>query len=76
MAKQNKTQNRENIHAEFVFWARKLFEAIATLLLVTMLSFLLMRLSPVDPAEAYAKRKSPVVTQGQIEKARKDLGLD
>ena len=35
---------------------RKLIELIFTLLFVTLLSFLLMRLSSVDPATAYAKR--------------------
>ena len=35
---------------------RKLVELIFTLLFVTLLSFLLMRLSSVDPATAYAKR--------------------
>ena len=40
-----------------------------TLLLVTLLSFLLMRLSPVDPATAYVTRNSAIVTQQQIEEA-------
>lgn len=73
---QTNKKDQEILYTELRFWARKFLEAIATLLLVTMLSFLLMRLSPVDPAEAYAKRKSPVVTQSQIDKARQDLGLD
>ena len=34
---------------------RKLIELIFTLLFVTLLSFLLMRLSSVDPATAYAE---------------------
>lgn len=34
---------------------RKLVELIFTLLFVTLLSFLLMRLSSVDPATAYEK---------------------
>lgn len=72
----NKSADRELFRTECLFWCRKLLEVVATLLLVTMLSFLLMRLSPVDPAEAYAKRKSPIVTQAQIEKARTELGLD
>ncbi len=32
-----------------------LLEGLLTLVLVTFLSFLLMRLSPIDPAEAYVK---------------------
>lgn len=37
------------------FVLRKLLIAALTVLLVTLLSFLLMRLSPVDPATAYVK---------------------
>lgn len=55
---------------------RKIFEMTLTLFIVTLLSFLLMRLSPVDPATAYAKRNSPLVTNEQIEAARAELGLD
>lgn len=47
-----------------------------TLLLVTLLSFLLMRLSPVDPATAYVTRNSAIVTQQQIEEAKVMLGLN
>ena len=35
-----------------------------------------MRLSPIDPATAYVKRNSAVVTQEQIDEARVMLGLD
>lgn len=51
-------------------------EIVMTLLFVTLLSFLLMRLSPVDPATAYAKRNNPIVTEDQIQSARIELGLD
>ncbi len=54
----------------------KLLAALGTLLLVTLFSFLLMRLSPIDPAEAYVKRNSAMVTQEQIDAAREKLGLD
>lgn len=47
---------------------RKLVELIFTLLFVTLLSFLLMRLSSVDPATAYAKRMIGNPTAEQIEK--------
>lgn len=50
--------------------------AVITLLLVTLISFLLMRLSPIDPAEAYVKRNSAMVTEERIEAARIELGLD
>lgn len=58
------------------FTARKIFGAVLTLFLVSILSFLLMRLSPVDPAEAYVKRHTAIVTDAQIEAARIELGLD
>lgn len=47
-----------------------------TLLLVTLISFILMNLSPIDPAEAYVKRNSVMVTESQVEEARINLGLD
>jgi len=55
---------------------RKLVELIFTLLFVTLLSFLLMRLSSVDPATAYAKRMIGNPTEEQIEKTRVQLGFD
>lgn len=55
---------------------KKLITAVSSLLFVTMLSFLLMRLSPVDPATAYVKRNSAIVTEEQITAARIELGLD
>lgn len=58
------------------FIVNKAFSALLTLLLVTLLSFLLMRLSPIDPAEAYVKRNSALVTAERIEAARIELGLD
>ena len=55
---------------------RKLVELVFTLLFVTLLSFLLMRLSSVDPATAYAKRMIGNPTAEQIEKIRVQLGFD
>ena len=55
---------------------KKLLEVILTLLVVTFLSFLLMRLSPIDPATAYVTRNTAIVTQEQIEAARVGMGLD
>ena len=51
---------------------RKLVELVFTLLFVTLLSFLLMRLSSVDPATAYAKRMIGNPTAEQIEKIKAD----
>lgn len=55
---------------------RKLIELFFTLLFVTLLSFLLMRLSSVDPATAYAKRMVGNPTMEQIERIRVRLGFD
>ncbi len=55
---------------------QKIFAALFTLFVVTLFSFLLMRLSPIDPAEAYVKRNSAMVTQEQIDAARIRLGYD
>ena len=55
---------------------RKLVELVFTLLFVTLLSFLLMRLSSVDPAKAKKKRMIGNPTAEQIEKIRVQLGFD
>lgn len=55
---------------------KKIIELVFTLFFVTILSFLLMRLSPVDPATAYAKRMIGSPTAEQIEKIRVQLGFD
>lgn len=55
---------------------RRIIVVFFTLFIVTLLSFLLMRLSPIDPATAYVKRNSAIVTEEQIEDARVMLGLD
>jgi peptide/nickel transport system permease protein len=47
-----------------------------SIIFVTVLSFLLMRLSPIDPATAYVMRSSAIVTQKQIDEARILLGMD
>ena len=38
------------------FIVNKILEMLITLVAVTLISFLLVRLSPIDPAEAYARR--------------------
>ncbi len=55
---------------------KKLIELIFTLFFVTLLSFLLMRLSSVDPATAYAKRMIGSPSLEQIEAIRIQLGFD
>lgn len=58
------------------YMARRISVMIFSLLFVTLLSFMLMRLSPVDPAAAYVMRNSAIVTEEQITAARIELGLD
>lgn len=55
---------------------KRVLEVALTILFVTFLSFLLMRLSPIDPATAYAKRNTPNPTQEQIISLRVQMGLD
>lgn len=55
---------------------RRLFEVIFTFLIVTMLSFVLLRLSPVDPATAYARRSMMNPTPEQINTVREEMGLN
>lgn len=56
--------------------AKRTMEVILTIIFVTFLSFLLMRLSPIDPATAYAKRHTPNPTKEQIAELRIEMGLD
>jgi peptide/nickel transport system permease protein len=53
--------------------ARRLFSALPVLLIVSLISFGLMRLIPGDPAAAIA---GIAATPAQIEQLRQDLGLD
>lgn len=53
--------------------ARRLFSALPVLLIVSLISFGLMRLIPGDPAAAIA---GPAATPAQIEQLSRDLGLN
>ena len=55
---------------------KRIVEVVLTVFFVTLLSFLLMRLSPIDAATAYAKRNTPNPTQEQIAQLRIEMGLD
>ncbi|MEY2142323.1 ABC transporter permease, partial [Streptococcus pyogenes] len=55
---------------------KKFYELIITLLIVSVLSFVLMKLSPVDPATAYAKRHIGSPSPEQIEEVRIRFGFD
>lgn len=60
------------------FLLGKTLEMLLTLLVVTVLSFLLVRLSPVDPAEAYARRSFAAFSYDEADMAalRARMGLD
>lgn len=60
------------------FVCGKILELIMTLFIVTIISFLLIKLSPVDPAEAYARRSFAVAgyTDEMLSNLRHDMGLD
>ena len=51
-------------------------ELLLTLLIVTFLSFLLVKLSPVDAAEAYARRTFMLYTPEQLDALREKMGLN
>lgn len=50
-------------------------ELVLTLLIVTFISFLLMQLSPVDAAEAFARRSFVVFSSEQVNELREKMGL-
>ena len=56
----------------------KILEMLKTLVVVTLISFLLVRLSPIDPEEAYARRSFAAFsfTDEQMETLREDMGLN
>lgn len=58
------------------FTFRKLAELLLTLFLVTIISFLLMKVSPVDPAEAYSRRTFSVFGEEQVDELREQMGLN
>ena len=58
-----------------VFILRKMLEIILTVLIVTMISFVLMKLSPVDAAEAYLRRNQTPITAETLQKTRDEMGL-
>ena len=60
------------------FLLSKTLEMLLTLLVVTVLSFLLVRLSPVEPAEAYARRSFAAFSYDEADMAalRARMGLD
>jgi len=60
----------------YVYIIRRLLQAIPILLLVSLGIFLLMRSVPGDPAKLYLGGVTASITQEDIEKVRKQFGLD
>jgi len=58
------------------FVLKKLLELLLTLFVVTVISFLLMRLSPVDPATALARRTFVIDDATRIAEFQEQMGLN
>lgn len=59
-----------------VFLLKKLLELLLTAFLVTMISFVLMQISPVDAAQAYVQRHQTAITPELVEQTREEMGLN
>lgn len=57
------------------FLLQKIIQLLLTLFLVTAITFILMKLSPIDAAEAYARRVF-TVDNSRIELIREEMGLN
>lgn len=56
---------------------RRLLVSIPVLLMISFITFVLMSLSPMDPAEVVLKSQGvPVITDELMEETRKELGFD
>lgn len=58
---------------KFIF--NKILELILTVFIITIISFILMRLSPIDAAEAYSNRLFHPLSQIELEALREKMGL-
>ncbi len=60
-----------------IFYIKKrLFSLIFVLIGVTVFSFILSNIAPIDPSEAYVRRKNVSASEEQIEAMRKEMGFD
>lgn len=57
------------------FWIKSIVRFILTILFITIISFVLVKISPIDPAEAYARRVF-ITSDEKIEQLREDMGLN
>ena len=58
------------------FTLKKCLELVLTVFLVTMLTFILMQLSPIDAAEAYSTRMFKPLPESEIDLLRQEMGLN
>lgn len=58
------------------FIVKRVLSVIPILLGVSILTFLIVRLLPVDPAEAYLRISKIPITDAAVQQVRTDLGLD
>ena len=56
------------------FALKKVLELFLTLFIVTIISFVLMRVAPIGPAEAYARRGT-ITDPVKIAQIKEDMGL-
>lgn len=68
------TKRKRNQTLKYIL--EKILELILTVLFVTIISFLLMKVSKIDAAEAYAQRTIINPTTEQIETIRESMGLN
>ncbi|PYG90258.1 peptide/nickel transport system permease protein [Ruminiclostridium sufflavum DSM 19573] len=59
-----------------IFIGKKTGELFLTLVIVTMISFVLMQFSPIDAATAYARRNAFAITPDTINSLREKMGLN
>ncbi len=55
---------------------KRLVNLIYVILGITLMSFVLANISPVDPAEAYVRRNSKTADAEQIERIREEMGFN
>ncbi|QOR34984.1 ABC transporter permease [Clostridium sp. 'deep sea'] len=59
-----------------VYLRKRLISLIFVIIGATILSFILANISPIDPAEAFARRNSKIASNEQIATIREEMGLN
>lgn len=55
---------------------KRLIGLVFVLIGITVFSFIIANISPIDPAEAYVRRNTKIASEEQIDQMRKEMGLD